>query len=146
MVRRCCNHFAFLVFKENIKYIVTKPILSLLHTVCFEQMFSFLIGWVWKLHKNILEYTVNIFYFILPNLKKWSPHCKPYFNESTWNFVLCAHAGEQCVWMKMYPATYLIRAIYWYWQVNFNIWYRNGFNVFFRGFIVVDVQSAFYKV
>ena len=52
--------------------------------------------------------------------------------------ILCfVHAGVQCVCMTLYPATYLIRTIYGYWQVNFNISYRNGFNVFFCGFIVV---------
>ena len=85
-----------------------------------------------------MSYSVNTFYFILPNLKKRLPYCKPYFNESNRNFVLCPCRGRACVCMKMYPATYLINAIYWYWQVNLNIWYRDRFNVsFFRGFIVV---------
>ena len=83
-----------------------------------------------------MTYYVKIFYFILPNSKKRSPHCKPYFNESSRNSVFCSCWGAS-VCMTLYPATYLIRAIYWYWQVNFNIWYRNGFNVFFCGFIVV---------
>ena len=57
-----------------------------------------------------------LFNFILPNLKKNDRQCKPYFNESNRNFVLCAVARLLSTICKRYLVTYLISVICFYWQ------------------------------